>query len=273
MHRQLRRFAAAPLCLCALALFVAAAGAGDIAPGQTPGMQPGQSDPAVLERERARIRAEMSALNRRVADAYIAEQTDRGLRDRVTLIVGALYETGNMGEPDPVLAAQYYAQAALTETGDGLPEATAALANMYNAGAKSASGSIPRDPARARQLYETAAAAGSVPAMLALGIMYADGMNVDPDPEKALGYFLQAAERGDATAFDRLLPVMNRAREWEEARPGRKGRAGFPTTPEELRKPELVQAFIDRTFDLDRFASHVFVELNRRIKAADPGVR
>lgn len=250
----------------ALALLCAAASAGETPPGETPAPA---RDPALIARERERIRAELLAVTRRVADAYIAEQPQGALRDRVTLIVGALYETGQMGDADPVLAARYYEKAAA----NGLPEAAAALAGIHNTGAATPEGVIPRDPARARQLYETAAEDGSVPAMLALGIMYADGMNVDPDPDRAIRYFLMAAERGDATAFDRLAPVMTRAREWEAARPGREGKSGFPTTPEAMRKPELVQAFIDRTFDLDRLASHVFVELNQRIQAATDGPR
>ncbi len=229
----------------------------------------GAATDAAREREHARIRAELAAVSRRVADQYINEQPPGGLRDRVVLIVGALYETGQMGDPDPVLAAHYYEQAAR----QGLPEAAAALAGIHNTGAESASGSIPRNPERARQLYETAAAAGSVPAMLALGIIYAEGMNVDPDPDKALQYLLQAGERGDDTALERLRPVMNRAREWEDARPGRKGKSGFPTSPRELRKGELIQEFIDRTFELDRLASHTLVEISNRIRVATQALR
>lgn len=54
-------------------------------------------DEAALERERARIRAELAALSRRVADGYIAEQPAGEKRDQITLIVGALYETGRLG--------------------------------------------------------------------------------------------------------------------------------------------------------------------------------
>lgn len=246
------------LLLCAW-LFAVAACAAD-APEPTPEQRAAEA--LRLEQERLRVRNELSAVYRRVADAYIAEQPAGDERARVTLVIGALYETGQMGaDPDPVLAARYYEHASRA----GLFEATAALAGIYNTGAESASGTIPRDPARARQLYETAAAAGSVPAMLALGFIYADGMNIEPDPDRALGYFVQAAERGDATALDRLAPVMERARQWEEAKPGRKGKAGFPTSREELLKPKLIQDFIDRTFDLDRFASRTFVEINKRI--------
>ena len=247
---------AALLCAC---LSAAPARAGETAPPVDPAV-----DAARMEKERARLLKELNATYRRVADEYIAEQPEGGIRDRVILIVGALYETGQMGDPDPVLAARYYERA----SAGGIYEATSALAGIYNAGAETASGKIPRDPARARQLYETAAAAGSVPAMLALGIIYADGMNVQPDPDKALGFLVQAAERGDDTAYERLEPIMDRAREWEEAKPGRKGKSGFPTSREQLRNPRLIQDFIDRTFDLDRFASHTFVELNKRIGEA-----
>ncbi len=246
---------------CFLALAVALA-----APARAAEAPP---DPADRAARLERVRAEFAATTRRICDRYIAEQPAGDTRDRVALIVGALYETGRMGDPDPVVAARYYEAAGR----GGLPEAAAALARICDAGAESPEGSVPRDPARARRLYEAAADAGSVPAMVALGAIYAEGMHVDPDPDRALQYLLRAGERGDAAAVEKLLPIMNRAREWEEAKPERKGKSGFPTTPDELYKPELIQEFIDRTFDLDRLADRTLVEIGSRVRDATKALR
>lgn len=245
-------------CLCFFASGIAGQ-AGQ--PAKQPVKQPaGESFKPDLER----MRRELSNAYRRVANAYIAEQPDGRTRAQVTLIVGGLYQTGQMGETDPILAAQYYQKAA----DGGLAEAKYALATIYNAGAESPNGNIARDPAKALALFQEAAASGSVPAMVALGTIYADGMNVDPDSKKALEYFVEAGKRADSVALDRLEPIMRKAREWEEAKPERKGKANFPTSKEELIDPRLVQEFIDNTFDLERFASHTYVEISRRIKEA-----
>ena len=232
--------------------------------GSASGGFAGQPAETAVKPDMEKIRRELLTTYRRVADRYIAEQPAGRSRAQVTLIVGGLYETGRMGETDAVVAAQYYQKAAET----GLTEAKFALGNVYNSGAESATGHIERDPAKARGLFEEAAEAGSVPAMVALGIIYSDGMNVNPDSKKALHYLMEAGKRADPTALDRLEPIMRKAREWEEAKPGRKGKANFPTSQEDLIDPKLVQEFIDNTFDLDRFASSVYVEINRRIKEA-----
>jgi TPR repeat protein len=221
-------------------------------------------DEAERKAELARIQKELAATQERLVREYIAEQPPGARRADVNLIIGTLYEIGQFGEPDSVRAAEYYRAAAE----EGSPDAVCALAHMYDVGGTSATGEVPRDPARARALYERAAGAGSVRAMVELGTMYADGRNIDPDPKKALEYFLEAAKWGDATALDRLKPVMLKAREWEDAKPDRKGKAGFPTSQEGLIDKEKVEQFIDVSFNQQKLASAVYVEISRRMMAA-----
>ena len=209
-----------------------------------------------------RIQKEMMAVYDRETRSYVDEHGS-GKRD-VALVVGTLYEMGRIGEPDPVRAAKYYAEAAEL----GSSDAACALGMIYYNGAESDSGAIPRDPAAAMKHFESAAEDGSVRAMVELGLIYADGKNVDPDSKKALEYFREAAAYADATALDRLKPVMAKAKQWEEAKPGRKGKAGFPTHQDEIIDKVKVQRFIDHNFMLQQLASSTYVELSKRFAAA-----
>lgn len=220
-------------------------------------------DEAEIERQRLRLQKEFDAMAERIADKYIDEQ-DTNLRPDVTAIVGGLFEAGLIGGgPDPVLAVRYYETAAR----EGSIEAECALATVYNVGAETDSGTVKRDTARAIEHFETAVAGGSVRAMLELGFIYAEGKNVDPDSKRALSYFVEAAKRGDETALQRLEPVMRKAREWEEAKPDRKGKAGFPTGKETMIQKPLMDEAVDRAMNMEKLASSVYVELSRRIGA------
>lgn len=209
-----------------------------------------------------RIRRELDNINRRVVQEYINEQATDAERSLVALVVGGMYESGKMGDSDPVRAADFYRQAAAL----GSPEAQFALGMIYNHGIKTVSGEIKRDPVKARGYFETAAAGGVPMAMLELGKIYEDGMNVDPDPKKALSYFMDAAARGEHEAVKRLEPIMLRAKEWEAEKPGRK--ANFPTTQDDLISRKLVEERIDIEFNMEKQASRIFVEVSKRIAAA-----
>ena len=211
-----------------------------------------------------RVQARLNATYRRIVDEYIAEQMTARDQLLANLMVGSLYESGMVGDAagDAVVAAEFYERAAAA----GSPEANCALGVLYLNGATGPSGSIKRDPARAREYLEKAAEGGSTKAMVELGRIYRDGKDIDPDSSRAMEYFVRAAERGDADALDILEPVMIRAREWEAAKPGRK--ANFPTRRDDLLKKEYVEANLDRTFNLERDASRIYVEVSRRISAA-----
>lgn len=226
---------------------------------------PGRSAEAAAKIEA--IRRRIAELTERHARDLIAEQRTRGEKADAALVVGVMYEMGIEGDADLTLAAGYYRQAAEL----GAAEAECALGNLYSTGAEGATGRIERDPVKARGHYERAAAAGSAPAMFRLGELYSAGGEGKGDSAKALAYFVDAAKRGDESALERLAPVMKQARDWEAARPGRK--ANFPTSNEALVDPALLKAAKARNDQLNRFASHIYVELNRRIGASakDPG--
>lgn len=223
-------------------------------------------DPARMEAERERLRREFDAAQARIVDAYIAEQPPGAARADVNLLIGTLYEMGKLGagDPDRVRAAKYYEAAAAMGSGNAL----CALGSLYASGAESPDGRIAADAEKSRDYFRRAADAGSVRALVELGMIYADGKNVDPDSKRALEYFMQAAKHGDPDALDRLEPVMRKAREWEAAKPGREGKAGFPTSKEAIIDKELIDRYIDVNFNLQKQMSSIFVELGRRLMAA-----
>ena len=205
-----------------------------------------------------RIRKRLIQVTNEEAQKLIAEQYERADKADAALVIGAMFETGRFDYGEPLMAIEYYQMSADL----GCAEADCALAAAYYRGMDG----FPRYPEKARELYDKAARGGSVQAMMQMGMIYADGMGVDPDPKKALPYFRDAAARGEPEALHRLEPVMRQAKEWEEAKPGRK--ANFPTSREEIVKPELVKQLESRMFKLDRLASRLYVELNKRIAAA-----
>ncbi len=228
----------------------------------------GDSPPAEAEESPApnpaleRIRREMDANIDKVMRAYLMEQPEGRMRADVGAILGAFQELGRFSSPDARRALEYYRAAARL----GSAEADCALGNFYQNGVDDERGKIERKPALARECYERAAAGGSVRAMLELGAIYAEGKDVGPDSKKALGYFMSAAKRANEAALARLEPVMAKAREWEAAHPGKP--AGFPTSRENIIDPKLVQEFIDVNFEMEKLASHVYVELSKRLAAA-----
>lgn len=205
------------------------------------------------------IRQRIEAATENIAQSLIAEKSSPVDRSDAALMIGAFYELGLLGDKDPVRAVKFYRQAAET----GSPDALSALASLYYAGAEGPSGRVERNPGQAMAYYEQAAEAGSAKAMRELGMIYADGMGVDPDPKRALAYFMDAAKRGDEESLRRLEPVMRNAREWEEAKPGRK--ANFPTRREEIIDEALAKKNKDRNFWLDRTANQLLGDLNRRL--------
>lgn len=238
--------------LLAALLLAAPVGAGEFAE---------DPDPRVEQ-----LRRHMETLFNRHAAAMIAEQPNQADGADVAMVIGTFVAFGVMGDADPAKALAFYRRAAEM----GSPEAECALGNLYATGGDGPSGGVERDPARARSHYEKAAAAGSVRAMMTLGDMYAEGRNIEPDSKKALQYYLDAAKYGEPAALDKLEPVMRNARQWEEERPGRK--ANFPTGPEQLVNPTLAKRYKDRNAALDRLASRVYIDLNKRIaETAGPG--
>lgn len=246
---RFRPWRAAGVALCALLSIQACPAGEEPAPNSAPKLE--------------EVRRQLELLTDRVVRDYLAEHSPgRGKAD-ILMIVGTLYELGSLteGEPDLNRAVRFYTEAAEM----GSPQAKCSLGIMYSVGRESERGSVPRDPERGRGLLEEAAAKGVTRAMLELGAIYQEGRNVDPDSRKALTYFVDAARRGEADALDKLKPVMLQAKEWEEAKPGRK--ANFPTSVEEMVDKNLTELNIDINFNLERLYSKVFTELGRRLAA------
>lgn len=217
-------------------------------------LRAGDADPNI-----ERLRRRISEVTIGAAQGLISEQESAEEKADTALVIGAMFEVGQLEESDPMLAFEFYRQASEY----GCAEADCALGNFYYAGLDTPQGRVPRDQEKAREYYQKAARHGSTAAMMRMGMIFADGMGVDPDPKKALPYFQDAASRGDEEALHRLEPVMRQAKEWQDAKPGRK--ANFPTSREEIIKPELARQAQNRGAKLDRLASHTYVELNKRI--------
>lgn len=66
---------------------------------------------------------------------------------------------------------------------------------------------VPRDPARAIQLYCEASRLGDIEAQYSLGWMYANGRGIPRDDETAAYFFAMAAKQGDALAQRMLRQV------------------------------------------------------------------
>lgn len=211
----------------------------------------------------AELKAKMEAMAEEHAMDILGEQPDDKAMADAALVIGAFIELGMIGDPDPVRAAPYFKIAA----DRGCAEAECALGNLFASGAAGARGRMDKNVRKAVEHYERAAAAGSIKAMLELGNIYSDGADgVEADAKKALSLYLDAARRGDETALAKLDPVMAKAKEWEAARPGRK--ANFPTSPESVIIPELVDQAKTRNRELDRLASRVYQDLNKRLAAS-----
>lgn len=208
----------------------------------------------------AELRAKMEAIAEGHAMDIIGDQPDDQSMADAALVIGAFIELGMIGEPDPVRAAPYFKIAA----DRGSAEAECALGNLFATGAVGARGRMDKNPVKAVEHYERAAAAGSTKAMVELGNLYTSGADgIAPDSKKALAHYLDAARRGDEAALAKLDPIMAKAKEWEAEKPGRK--ANFPTSAEEIIVPDLVDQVKTRNRHLDRLASKMYQDLNKRI--------
>lgn len=220
----------------------------------------GAGDGPDAEQRIAELKARMEAIAEGHAMDIIGEQPDEKSMADAALVIGAFIELGMIGDPDPVRAAPYFKIAA----DRGSAEAECALGNLFATGAVGARGRMDKNLAKAVEHYERAAAAGSTKAMLELGNLYTNGADgVAADSKKALARYLDAARRGDEAALAKLDPIMAKAKEWEAEKPGRK--ANFPTSAEEIIAPDLVDQVKTRNRHLDRLASQIYKDLNKRI--------
>ena len=101
--------------------------------------------------------------------------------------LGRLYENGLGTEQNPIIAVQWYRQAA----------AHGHASAQYNLGIMSAQGrGMPRDDTNAASYFLEAANQGHAKAQYHLGILYQTGRGVPQDPRKARYWFGRARSNG-----------------------------------------------------------------------------
>lgn len=119
------------------------------------------------------------------AYAYLLRASDAGRND-ATLALADMNRTGRGVAPDTQEERRLLERASAAFDRD----ATKRLADTY----------LESDPARALELYEQAAQAGSIDAAYAAGVMYSQTFEIRPDEEKAAYWLGLAAKGGHAAA-------------------------------------------------------------------------
>lgn len=191
------------------------------------------------------------AKNLRKAEKLLLTVAGKG-SDIAMFNLGSLYEKGDLGKSDMVAALDWYLKAAeknnylaTMKLGEiylqgtstmkpdyplalkwlqqsdalGLPQAAYMLGKMYVSGI-----GVEKNPVKAVELFEKAAAKGSVEAMTALGQMYSvdHGIIFPHDYQKAVDWYKKAADKNDPVAQNNLgflyaRGVMNGEKDMEEA--------------------------------------------------------
>jgi hypothetical protein len=148
------------------------------------------------------------------------------------VIAATAYLTGDLIKQDYAKALEWYSKAA--DAGDGM--AAEKLAYMYDRGLGVAVDKLQSlkwlqraadlnyapavyelgmiyeagSPVSASKLYEKAATLAYLPAFSAAGKMYAEGRGVQQDPEKALAYYMVAANSGVAEAKPKVAELSSK---------------------------------------------------------------
>jgi|GEM_PF-6748902 len=173
-----------------------------------------------------------ASITDRLAQDMFASPPEDITKAELALAFGWAHLFGMMDEPDPDRAAEYLE----TARDGGLPEADVVLGAMY-LGQGGIHG-VRKDAAKAMEHYAAAAAKDNVDALRMLGVMYTEGEDgIEPDAEKAFGFFVRAARLGSETALEYLRPRFDEAADWEDKHPGEQ--ADFPSSREALVDPEL----------------------------------
>jgi len=87
----------------------------------------------------------------------------------------------------------------------GLPDSQFALGKLYSKGEN-----VPKDPARAMQLYNDAAQHGYTKAQITLANMTLENQSGAPDMDVAISFAKSAAEKGDAKGAELLEKLESR---------------------------------------------------------------
>lgn len=117
------------------------------------------------------------------------------------LSIGHDWDNGVSGPPNPRMALYWYRMAAKSGHQSGYFN----LGQCYRLG-----DIVPRDYAKANELYEHARLRGSASATYCLGLLYWNGLGCEKSPAKALGYFREAEEAGDTDAPEAIRILLKK---------------------------------------------------------------
>ncbi len=140
----------------------------------------------------------------RAADHYAFAA--RSGHPRALIAYGRLFAKGNGVDQDPIRAAELF-QTAYGKSSPFRAKAALELGQVYMKGGDGPSGSVEKDEARARKLFQEALNGGESKAASSLGKIYERGLGVDPDPAEAIGFYRQAAAN-DTNAARRLATLL-----------------------------------------------------------------
>lgn len=123
----------------------------------------------------------------------------------VGIRLGEIYSLGLGAAVDPELAQAAYSKAAYYFANNlTSPSRYHRLGTLYRDGL-----GVDQDGQRAIQLFETAANGGHVPALRALGDLYASGApGVEPRPELAYSFYSRALELGEWQVYPALIDMV-----------------------------------------------------------------
>lgn len=197
------------------------------------------------------------------AREIMARQPSPRERGETAAIIGAFHSMGMLHGVDMPKAMEYLRLA----VDDGAPEAMVTLAELFLGLTILEAQTAEPDTTAALDLLQRAAEGGSADALRLLGVAYAEGLGgVEPDPEKARRYLLDAGRQGDPEALERLAPVFAEAARWNAEHPDEK--SPLPAGADELVDPVLSRAREERLREMADRVTAINAELGRKATEA-----
>lgn len=200
------------------------------------------------------------AIDAACIDIVSGQPDDKSSGD-AALVIGVLHHLGFLYGSEPAKAREFMEYALKR----GVIESRVTLGELCLDLTLQKNNLAQRDVAKGLEHLTIASDADCVDAQRLLGLLYEEGAeDIEPDADKAREYYLKAARHGDAMALERLKPMFDEAKTWEEEHPGEKSK--LPTGPEAVIVPELAEAAQKRQQELADISEMVNRELDARIK-------
>lgn len=160
---------------------------------------------------------------------------------KALIAYGRLFARGQGVESDPARAAALFEEAH-GKSSSYKDRAAYELGLLLMDGGEGPSGTLEPDPRLARSLLVEALDGGENRAAIRLARIYEDGLGVEPDPEKAIGYYERAAETSAFAARDlAVLLAETGAPEEEVERAAELAVSQFEERAESGHRPSWVQ--------------------------------